>query len=104
MDWSAGSLPQPPVARTIHASSSVANETPAVQPRANPPEAPASESRICIGAEVNGADVLGFRPGGNELGVAIAARPADGTYETGQTMLTEIAAAVQRHMPAGGSC
>lgn len=41
---------------------------------------------------------------GGELGVAIAARPADGTYETGQAMLTEIAAAVQRHMPAGGSC
>ena len=41
---------------------------------------------------------------GGELGVAIVARPADGTYETGQAMLTEIAAAVQRHMPAGGSC
>ena len=41
---------------------------------------------------------------GGEVGVAIAARPADGTYATGQAMLTEIAAAVQRHMPAGGSC
>lgn len=41
---------------------------------------------------------------GGEVGVAIAARPADGTYATGQAMLTEIAAAVHRHMPAGGSC
>ena len=41
---------------------------------------------------------------GGEVGVAIAARPADGTYESGQAMLTEITAAVQRHMPAGGSC
>ncbi|MFD5869101.1 hypothetical protein ACFWGD_10905 [Corynebacterium sp. NPDC060344] len=41
---------------------------------------------------------------GGELGVAIAARPTDGTYESGQAMLTEIAAALQRHMPAGGSC
>ncbi|MFC3849390.1 hypothetical protein ACFORJ_04330 [Corynebacterium hansenii] len=41
---------------------------------------------------------------GGEVGVAIAARPADGTYETGQAMLTDIAEAVQRHMPAGGTC
>ena len=41
---------------------------------------------------------------GGEVGVAIAARPADGTYESGQAMLTEIAGAVLRHMPAGGTC
>lgn len=41
---------------------------------------------------------------GGEVGVAIAARPADGTYASGQAMLSEIAAAVQRHLPAGGTC
>ncbi|WP_295626210.1 hypothetical protein [uncultured Corynebacterium sp.] len=39
-----------------------------------------------------------------ELGLAVAVRPADGTYETGRVMLSDIAAAIQRHMPAGGTC
>ena len=38
------------------------------------------------------------------VGVAIAVRPGDGTYATGQAMLGELAAAIQRHLPAGGTC
>lgn len=42
--------------------------------------------------------------GEGHIGVAIAARPGDGTYATGQAMLGELAAAIQRHLPAGGTC
>ena len=38
------------------------------------------------------------------VGVAVAVRPGDGTYATGQAMLGELAAAIQRHLPAGGTC
>ncbi|WP_426707789.1 hypothetical protein ACEN2D_05390 [Corynebacterium auriscanis] len=50
---------------------------------------------------------FGFIPGekpGSFVGVAIAAKPADGTYETGQAMLTELARALTSLRGYGGTC
>lgn len=41
---------------------------------------------------------------GGDVGVAIAARPGDGTDDTGRDMLDELAAAIAEHMPHGASC
>lgn len=38
------------------------------------------------------------------VGVSIAARSGDGSYDTGQEMLNEIAAAVMANLPTGGAC
>ena len=50
---------------------------------------------------------FGYVPGataGTFVGVAIAAQPADGTYETGQAMLSAIAAQLAQGVGPGGSC
>lgn len=50
---------------------------------------------------------FGFIPGdrpGSFVGVAIAAKPADGTYDTGQAMLTALAAALADGTGRGGTC
>lgn len=50
---------------------------------------------------------FGFIPGGKSgtfVGVAIAAKPADGSYETGQAMLTELAKALHEPRGYGGTC
>lgn len=50
---------------------------------------------------------FGFIPGekpGTFVGVAIAAKPADGSYETGQAMLTELAKALSQPRGYGGTC
>lgn len=41
---------------------------------------------------------------GEYVGVAIAAKPGDGTYATGQAMLNEIAAALSAQPVKGGTC
>lgn len=50
---------------------------------------------------------FGFIPGekpGTFLGVAIAAKPSDGSYETGQAMLTELAKSLIKLRGFGGTC
>lgn len=50
---------------------------------------------------------FGLIPGassGSFVGVAIAVKSADGTYETEQAMLTSIATAIQSNPIAGGTC
>ena len=50
---------------------------------------------------------FGFIPGekpGTFIGIAIAAKPADGSYETGQAMLTELAKALHQPRGYGGTC
>lgn len=50
---------------------------------------------------------FGFIPGdapGEYVGVAIAAKPADGSYATGQAMLNEIAAVLSEQPIKGGTC
>nr|WP_152663186.1 hypothetical protein [Corynebacterium xerosis] len=42
--------------------------------------------------------------GGGVIGVAIAARPGDGTDDTAREMLDDIAHALMERMPHGGDC